>query len=115
MMTKYNGYQSKRAFVRNILILISLTIPFIRINGHSLLRFDISELILYFFGLVIPINNFFFLLLVTLFFTFLFFFITVVYGRIWCGWLCPQTITMDITSFLDKKRDKSGKKPSTFF
>jgi cytochrome c oxidase accessory protein FixG len=110
-MTKYNGYQSKRALVRNILILISLIIPFIRINGHSLLRFDISELILYFFGLVIPINNLFFLLLVTLFITFLFFFITVVYGRIWCGWLCPQTITMDITSFLDKKRDTSGKKP----
>jgi len=115
MMTKYNGYQSKRAFVRNILILISLTIPFIRINGHSLLRFDISELILYFFGLVIPINNFFFLLLVTLFFTFLFFFITVVYGRIWCGWLCPRQSQWISPRFWIKKQINLAKNSSTFF
>jgi len=109
MMNK--NYQDKRRLVRWLLIVIALIVPFVRINGNSLFRFDVNELILYFFGLSLPINNFFFILLATLFLIFLFVTMTLMYGRIWCGWLCPQSVTMEVTSFIDKlkKGDVSKK------
>lgn len=111
-MTKYeNSYQEKRGFVRKIVIALVFFIPFVRINGNSLFRFDISELILYFFGFTVPINNFFFILLITLFFTFAFITVTLMFGRIWCGWVCPQSVTMEVTSFIDKiKKGENVKK-----
>lgn len=105
------SYQDKRRFVRWILILTTLIVPFIKVNGNSFLRFDVGELIFYFFGFPLPINNFFFILLLTLFFTFLFITMTLMYGRIWCGWLCPQSVVMEVTSFVDKvKKGETGKK-----
>ncbi|MCA1932222.1 MAG: 4Fe-4S binding protein [Calditerrivibrio sp.] len=113
--SKYN-YQDKRAFVRKILIALFLLVPFIRINGHSFFRFDIPDLIFYFFGFTVPINNFFFILLVTLFLTFAFITMTLMFGRIWCGWICPQSVTMEVTSFVDKvKKGENSKKILYFF
>lgn len=110
-MTMSKSYQDKRRFVRWILILTTLIVPFIKVNGNSFLRFDVGELIFYFFGFPLPINNFFFILLLTLFFTFLFITMTLMYGRIWCGWLCPQSVVMEVTSFVDKvKKGETGKK-----
>lgn len=79
-----------------------LGVPFLKINGQSALRFDIPSLRLYFFGSVLWLDEFFIVLIATLFLTFLIVFITVVFGRIWCGWLCPQTVISDITGFVDR-------------
>ncbi len=113
-MTMNNNYQEKRRLVRWILIITALVIPFVKINGNSLIRFDVSELVLYLFGLSLPIYNFFFVLLITLFFTFFFIMMTLVYGRIWCGWLCPQSVTMEVTSFMDNKEKSAGPKKSLY-
>lgn len=94
--------QAWRRLVRLLHALLLLGIPFIKINGQSALRFDIPSLRLYFFGNVLWMDEFFIVLVATLFLTFLIVFITVVFGRIWCGWLCPQTVISDITGFVDK-------------
>ncbi len=95
--------QQKRWIVRIIWTAIYLLIPFIQINGQSALRFDISSLGLLFFGNTIFIENFFIVLIFTFLLTFLIILITQLYGRIWCGWLCPQTVMMNFTNFLDIK------------
>jgi IG-like fold at C-terminal of FixG, putative oxidoreductase/4Fe-4S binding domain len=70
---------------------IMFTLPFIRVHGESALRFDIPSLKLYLFGSVIWVSEkYFFMLLFLLFLSGLFLF-TVLYGRAWCGWVCPQT------------------------
>ena len=72
-----------------------IAVPFVRISGESALRFDIPSLRLYFFGSVFWINEaYFFLLALLLFFIGIMLF-TVLYGRIWCGWMCPQTVLSD--------------------
>lgn len=47
-------------------------------------------------------EEFFIVLIGILFVTFLFFFITLIFGRIWCGWLCPQTVLGDFTARIEK-------------
>ena len=71
--------------------LLLLSIPWFRINGDSVLRIDIPDLSLYFFGQTLRIEELYLVLLFSLFLTLGFLLMTMVLGRIWCGWLCPQT------------------------
>jgi len=95
--------QQKRKIVRIINTILYLGIPFLMIGGESALRFDIPTLRLLIFGKSIYIENFFIILLFTFFVTFLFILITQLYGRIWCGWFCPQTMGTSLTEFMGKK------------
>jgi polyferredoxin len=69
-----------------------LLIPFLRVRGESAFRFDIPSLRLHFFGHVLWIDEFYLALLGLLFLGILALAVTVVLGRVWCGWLCPQTV-----------------------
>jgi len=88
--------------------ILFLGLPFVRIGGESALRFDIPTLRLHFFGISLWMDEFFIVLIALFFFTFLIIFITQVFGRIWCGWLCPQTVIIDMTRFLDRAKVKSA-------
>ncbi|NTW51154.1 MAG: 4Fe-4S binding protein [Chlorobiaceae bacterium] len=84
-----------------ILQAILLTgLPFLRINGQSAFRFDIPELNLYFFGTVIRIDEFYLILAAILFLLLLITLVTMILGRVWCGWLCPQTVLLDLSEDL---------------
>jgi polyferredoxin len=69
-----------------------LLLPFLRIRGESALRFDIPSLRLHFFGTILWIDEFYLFLLGVLFLLLLGLAVTVILGRIWCGWVCPQTV-----------------------
>lgn len=70
---------------------VLIGLPFIRVHGESAFRFDVPSLRLYFFGSVIWISEAYFFLLVLLLFFVGIMLVTVLYGRIWCGWMCPQS------------------------
>ncbi len=105
-MIKIKRFQGWRWLVKIIHAISILFLPFLKINGESALRFDIPELKLYFFGKILWMNEFFIVLVATIFFTALVVFITVIFGRIWCGWFCPQTVISDFTGFIDRARNK---------
>jgi cytochrome c oxidase accessory protein FixG len=88
---------------------VILGLPFLRVGGQSALRFDVPALRLYFFGTSIWIEEFFLVLIALLFATFLIIFFTLVLGRIWCGWVCPQTVLSDLTAFIRRKGNVAGK------
>ena len=77
-------------------------LPFLVIDGQSALRLDIAELKLYFFGSVIWIKELYLILFVVLFFLLFIISITAVFGRIWCGWLCPQTVLLDLSESISR-------------
>lgn len=81
---------------------IMIVLPFIRVRGESALRFDIPTLKLYFFGSVIWISEAYFFLLVFLLFAVGVMLFTVLYGRIWCGWMCPQTVLSNFSRSIEK-------------
>ncbi|MCE1274492.1 MAG: 4Fe-4S binding protein [Chlorobiaceae bacterium] len=89
-----------RRAVEILQALLLTGLPFLKINGQSALRFDIGELNLYFFGTVIRIGEFYLILAATLFLLLFISAVTVIFGRVWCGWLCPQTVLLDLTDSL---------------
>ncbi|MBI5848069.1 MAG: 4Fe-4S binding protein [Nitrospirae bacterium] len=98
--------QPWRRIAEAIQALVILGTPFVRINGESALRFDIASLRLHVFGVSLWMDEFFIVLMGLFFLTFLIILITLLFGRIWCGWFCPQTVIIDITSFLDRASTK---------
>ena len=79
-----------------------LGLPFLKINGESALRFDIPTLKFHVFGTTLWMHEFFLVLVATIFVTLLTVFVTLLFGRVWCGWLCPQTVLVDFTPFMDR-------------
>ena len=75
-------------------------LPFVAINGESALRFDIPTLKLHVFGSVIWMREFYLILAATLFVLLLTGFVTIIFGRLWCGWFCPQTVLLDLSESL---------------
>ena len=90
-------WRTYRQAVETLQVLFVTGLPFLVINGQSALRFDIPELKLYFFGSVIWVKEFYLILSVILFFLLFITSVTAVFGRVWCGWLCPQTVLLDLS------------------
>lgn len=85
-----------RKFISYLLLTLLFAGPFIKINGLPLLMLNVVERKFVLFGILFWPQDFF--LLVLAFLTLVVFIIlfTVVYGRIFCGWVCPQTIFMEM-------------------
>ncbi len=78
------------------LLVFLLAAPFIKIGGNPFLMFNIVERKFVLFGNVFwpqDLHIFVFGMLIAMVCIVLF---TVVYGRVWCGWACPQTIFMEL-------------------
>lgn len=95
----FRPWRRATAFLQAAVI---LGLPFVTVNGQSALRFDVPSLRLHFFGTSIAIDEFYLLAAAVLFCLFLFISVTILLGRLWCGWACPQTVLSDLTGFLDR-------------
>lgn len=80
--------------------LLFFSLPFLRWEGVSLLRLDIPSWTLYFFGRQLRLEEFFLLGLVLLALLFFLLLLTMVLGRVWCGWCCPQTWLNNLAEWL---------------
>ncbi|HCW08322.1 MAG TPA: cytochrome c oxidase accessory protein CcoG [Cytophagales bacterium] len=85
-----------RIIVTTFLLSLLFAGPFISIGGRPLLLLNFFERRFVIFGVPFWPQDFV-LLAITLitFFVFIILF-TVVFGRIWCGWMCPQTLFMEM-------------------
>lgn len=106
-------WRSRRRIAALAQAVVILGLPFLRVGGESALRFDIPGLKLYFFGAVLWIDQFHLVLLGTVFALLFGAGATVIFGRIWCGWICPQTVIPELSgwaaSFLPAKWEAAGK------
>ena len=83
-----------RTIVSFVFLAVLVILPFIKINGAPLFLFNIIERKFILFGVHFwPQDFFLFVLGMIIFIVFIALF-TVVYGRVFCGWVCPQTIFM---------------------
>ena len=85
-----------RTWVSWALLAIMFIGPFVRIHGNPLLLFNIVERRFSIFGQIFwPHDTAIFAIALLLFGTSIFIF-TAAFGRLWCGWTCPQTLLMEM-------------------
>ncbi|MDX1444922.1 cytochrome c oxidase accessory protein CcoG [Lishizhenia sp.] len=89
-------FYSKRKILSYLLLLLLFAIPFIKIDGEPFLLFNIIERKFSIFGQVFwPQDLYLFALSMLVMILFIVVF-TVIFGRLFCGWICPQTIFMEM-------------------
>jgi cytochrome c oxidase accessory protein FixG len=89
-------YHNWRIVVTIVLLTILFAGPFIKIEGQPFFLFNIFARKFVIFGQAFWPQDFFLLAVVAItFFVFIILF-TVVFGRVWCGWMCPQTLFMEM-------------------
>lgn len=90
------SYYTARTIVGIVLLAFLFLAPVIKIDGEPLLLFDILKRKFVLFGVVFWPQDFhlFVIGLISIIIAIVTF--TVVYGRVWCGWTCPQTIFMEM-------------------
>ena len=85
-----------RKWVSYLLLIILVANPFIKINGNQFMLFNILERRFNIFGFPFWPQDFYIFvisMIVGVVFIILF---TVIFGRIFCGWICPQTIFLEM-------------------
>ena len=89
-------YYDYRKWVSYSLLLFLIASPFIKINGNQFLMFNILERRFNIFGFPFwpqDFHLFVISMIIGIIFIALF---TVGFGRIFCGWICPQTIFLEM-------------------
>jgi len=89
-------FYNARSAVSLFLLAFLFGAPFIKVNGHPFIILNILERKFIIFGIPFgphDIHLFALTMIAVIVGIFLF---TVVYGRIFCGWICPQTIFMEL-------------------
>lgn len=85
-----------RTWVSRGFFALFFTLPFIKVNGRPYFLFNIPEAKFIIFGKIFwPQDFFIFGLTMVTFIVFIVFF-TAAFGRLFCGWVCPQTIFMEM-------------------
>lgn len=94
---KPNGrFYALRTIVSWLLLAFLLLSPYIKVGGHQFLLFNIIERQFVFFGVPFWPNDFYLVALMFLIGVVTIVLFTATLGRFWCGWLCPQTIFMEM-------------------
>lgn len=90
---KYTNYRNYASY---LMLGIFFGLPFVKINGNPFLLINVIDRRFFILGQPFYLQDFFILALgavTSVIFVMLF---TVVFGRIFCGWLCPQTLFMEM-------------------
>nr|WP_262913912.1 cytochrome c oxidase accessory protein CcoG [Aequorivita vitellina] len=85
-----------RKYVSYILLAFLFIAPFVKINGNQFLLFNVLERRFNLFGFPFWPQDFYLFVIMMLIGVVFIIFFTAAFGRIFCGWICPQTIFMEM-------------------
>jgi cytochrome c oxidase accessory protein FixG len=89
-------YYTARTILSFLLLAVLFGTPLIKIDGHPFMMFNVVEGQFILFGAGFGTHDFFILGLLTISFIVFILLFTVVFGRLFCGWVCPQTVFMEM-------------------
>lgn len=85
-----------RKYVSYVLLAFLILSPFIKINGNQFLMFNVLERRFNIFGFPFYPQDFHLFVISMIIGVVFIALFTVAFGRIFCGWMCPQTIFMEM-------------------
>ncbi len=89
-------FYNARTIVSLILLAVLFGVPFISYEGHPYMLFNILNREFIIFGMAFGPQDFHLFVISIIIGVVGIFLFTVVWGRIFCGWVCPQTIFMEM-------------------
>lgn len=89
-------FYNARTFVSWILLIILFGVPFIKVDGNPFFLFNIVDRKFIIFGQIFTTQDFYLfgLLMISVFVSL--FLVTAVFGRVFCGWVCPQPVFLEM-------------------
>ncbi|MDX1266967.1 MAG: cytochrome c oxidase accessory protein CcoG [Oceanisphaera sp.] len=103
-------WQRLRRLIGWGLMLLFLVGPWLRWNGQQALLLDLEQQRFHLFGITIWPQDLTLLALFLMVAAFGLFFITAFLGRVWCGYLCPQTVWTFWFIWIEEKLEGSANK-----
>ena len=89
-------FYNKRTLFSYFLLAVMFVGPFIKLNGHPFMLLNVVERKFILFGIAFWPQDFYLFVLAMLTFVVFIIVFTALFGRLWCGWACPQTIFMEM-------------------
>jgi cytochrome c oxidase accessory protein FixG len=84
-----------RKLVSYLILAFFFLAPFLKVEGEQFLLLNILERKFILFGVIFWPQDFHLIVLSLITFIVFIIVFTVIYGRIFCGWICPQTLLME--------------------
>ena len=88
-------FRSARRAAALVLMAVYLLLPWIKVGGYPAVFLDVARRRFHLFGLTLAAQDLWLLFFLISGLGFGLFFITALFGRIWCGWACPQTVFLE--------------------
>lgn len=95
-------FRTIRWITTSTLVGLYIITPWIRFNGRQAVLLDVPERKFHLFNYVFWPQDVFYLAIIMLFLAIGLFILTSIAGRLWCGYLCPQTIYTDIFTAIER-------------
>ena len=95
-------FASLRKLAMVVLLGLYYIVPWINWAGHQSVLFDLPARKFYILGLTFWPQDFIFLTLMLIIAGLSLFFVTAVWGRLWCGYACPQTVWTEAFLWLER-------------
>lgn len=96
VLRPHGKYYNYRNILAVLYIAFFFTIPFIKVNGMPFVQFNVLEGKFILFSKIFWPQDFYIFAIAMITFIIFIALFTVVYGRLFCGWVCPQTIFMEL-------------------
>jgi len=89
-------FYNARGIVTFILLAFLFVTPFIKVDNHPFFLFNIVDRKFILFGLTFGPHDFYIFVIAMIAFAVFIILFTVIFGRVFCGWVCPQTVLMEM-------------------
>lgn len=96
-------HQTLRRNIGFVFMAAFMLLPWLQFHGQQAILLDIVEQKFYIFGMTLWPQDFTILAWIFVIAAFALFFVTTFYGRVWCGYLCPQTVWTFIFMWFEEK------------
>ncbi|RUO72378.1 cytochrome c oxidase accessory protein CcoG [Pseudidiomarina sediminum] len=96
-------YQQRRRWLNVVLFILFLGFPMLQYQGEQAILFDVSGQTLRLFSLTLFPQDLLVFALLFIFAAFVLFFVTTYYGRVWCGFTCPQTVWTLLFNWVERR------------
>jgi len=100
-------YQKIRLYTGWPLLMGYLTLPWVSMNGRPVILFDLAGRKFHIFNLTLWPQDLVLLGFLLIIAAFALFTVTTVWGRLWCGYTCPQTIWTAIFMYIEQRFEGS--------